>query len=186
MKNLNKNKKAITQNQPEDVDFWQEIVKDVRKIPTPNVDLSKPQTELPEIRQSINIFEFYKGEKLDYLYLGSFNNIDANTVKKFKRGEFKIEARLDLHGCLVDEAFGKVERFLQNAVQRGLRCVQIITGKGLHREDEGIFSSRGILKDLVPQWLNQDHLRPLLLAFDYAPIEEGGDGALMLLLRRKP
>ena len=185
MKNLNKNKKATTQNQPEDVDFWQEFVKGVQKIPAPNLDLSKPQTELPEIRQSINIFEFYKGEKLDYLRPGSFNNIDANTVKRFRRGAFKIEARLDLHGCLVDEAFGKVEEFLQNAVQRGVRCVQIITGKGLHREDDDIFSPRGVLKDLVPQWLNQDHLRPLLLAFDYSPVEEGGDGALLLLLRRK-
>lgn len=93
---------------------------------------------------------------------------------------------MDLHGCLVDEAYQKVETFLQNAVRRGLRCVQIITGKGLHREDEDIFAARGVLKDLVPQWLNQDHIRPLLLAFDYSPVSEGGDGALMLLLRRKP
>mgnify|MGYP004572859801 FL=1 len=186
MKNLNKNPKKTDPKQPEDTDFWQEVVKGVRKIPVSNIDLSKPHTELPEIRQNINIFEFYQGERLDYLRAGSFNNIDANTVKRFKRGEFRIEARLDLHGCLVDEAYQKVETFLQNAVRRGLRCVQIITGKGLHRENEDIFAARGVLKDLVPQWLNQDHIRPLLLAFDYSPVSEGGDGALMLLLRRKP
>ena len=67
---------------------------------------------------------------------------------------------------------------------RQKRCVQIVTGKGLHREDD-IFAARGVLRDLVPQWLNNGLLRPLILTFDYSRPEDGGEGALTILLRRR-
>ena len=84
---------------------------------------------------------------------------------------------------IVDNAYTAVEEFVYKSYQRGLRCVQIITGKGMHRDDD-IFSPKGVLKDLVPQWLNRDTIRPLILSFDYSPISEGGEGALLVLLRR--
>ena len=184
MKNLKKTQNQQQKISDEDNALWQEVLKDVQPHKVPNIDLSRPEVEHPQIRQSVNIFEVYGGEALDYLQAGDFQNIDKSTVKRFKRGEFAIEARLDLHGCVVDEAFEKVENFIQKCFLKKLRVVQIITGKGVHRDESDIFAPRGVLKDLVPQWLNRENLRPLILTFDYSPIQEGGDGALLVLLRR--
>ena len=136
------------------------------------------------IRENVNVFEAYGGEDLSFLIPGAADNIDANTMRRFKRGEFAIEAVLDLHGCTSEESFGKVENFIKKAYLRQKRCVQIVTGKGLHREDD-IFAACGVLRDLVPQWLNNGLLRPLILTFDYSRPEDGGEGALTILLRRR-
>ena len=172
--------------QPDETDgaFWQEAVKGVRKIKNPNLDLSKPAPKEFVIRENVNVFEAYGGEKLRFLVPGDSEGIDANTMRRFKRGEFAIEAVLDLHGYTSEESFDKVEHFIKKAYLRQKRCVQIVTGKGLHREDD-IFAVRGVLKDLVPQWLNGALLRPLILTFDYSRPEDGGEGALTILLRRK-
>ena len=182
-------KKLITKNnlqQPDDDDkkVWQDELKGVKKLKAPNVDLSKPKPQEFVIRENVNVFEAYGGEKLDFITPGTSCNIDANTMRRFKRGEFAIESILDLHGCHVDEAFDKVEAFIKQAYLRRKRCVQIVTGKGLHREDD-VFAIRGVLKELVPQWLNNPQIRPLILTFDYSRIEDGGEGALTILLRRK-
>ena len=167
-----------------DSEVWQEAVKGVRKIKNPNLDLSKPAPKEFIIRENVNVFEAYGGEDLSFLIPGAADNIDANTMRRFKRGEFAIEAVLDLHGCTSEESFGKVENFIKKAYLRQKRCVQIVTGKGLHREDD-IFAARGVLRDLVPQWLNNGLLRPLILTFDYSRPEDGGEGALTILLRRR-
>lgn len=178
-----KNQKPNPKLSSDDEQIWEEVVKGVKKTPKPNCDLSKPEVVLKEIVPSVNVFAVYQGENLEELKAGDFANIDYNTVKRFKRGEYRIEARLDLHGMIVDHAYTAVEEFVYKSYQRGLRCVQIITGKGMHRDDD-IFSPKGVLKDLVPQWLNRDTIRPLILSFDYSPISEGGEGALLVLLRR--
>jgi DNA-nicking Smr family endonuclease len=133
----------------------------------------------------VNVFDVYEGETLNYINVGEGVGVDKATLKRFKRGEFVIEAILDLHGYTSDEAYDKVESFIKNCYLYKKRCVQIITGKGLHKDDEDIFSVSGVLKDLVPKWLNTDNLRPLILLFDYSRQEDGGEGALTILLRRK-
>ncbi len=179
-------KEKSHQYQPDDNDceVWQDVVSGVQKIEQPNVDLSKPKMKGFVIRNNINVFDVYGGETLGYIKAGDCNGIDNSTLKRFKRGEYPIEAILDLHGYTTDEAYNKVENFLKNCYQRKKRCVQIVTGKGLHLDDD-IFAVRGVLKDLVPKWLNADNLRPLILMFDYSRPEDGGVGALTILLRRK-
>lgn len=188
MKIKNLNQKPENQNLKPDEDdnlCWSDIVKGVRKIKDPNRDLSKPEPKPIEIRESVNIFAAYHGEGLQKLSAGSVDNIDYQTARRFKRGEFRIEGILDLHGVTSDRAFDLVLSFVHKSYLHGKRCIQIVTGKGLHQESEDWFSARGVLKDLVPQWLNSDQIRPLLLAFDYSRPEDGGDGALTILLRRQ-
>lgn len=98
-----------------DSEVWQEAVKGVRKIKNPNLDLSKPAPKEFIIRENVNVFEAYGGEDLSFLIPGAADNIDANTMRRFKRGEFAIEAVLDLHGCTSEESFGKVENFIKKA-----------------------------------------------------------------------
>lgn len=184
IKKLNSQKPKLAPDESDDL-IWDQITQDIKKIDKPKKDLSKPIKSDFVIRNNVNVFEAYSGNTLEEIRIGQVDNIDYNTVKRFKKGEFRIEAILDLHGKVSDQAYEEVERFIKRVYQRQLRCVQIITGKGLHRESDDLFASKGVLKDLVPRWLNSDNIRPLILAFDYSRPEDGGEGALSILMRRK-
>ena len=170
---------ALVQN-----DDWQELIKDIKPLKKNDVDLSRPKKTI-EIKPKISANRVYDGDKLGPLEIGCSDNIDANTFKHFKSGKMKVEAELDLHGCTEDEAFDKVMSFVKNAYLRGLRCVDIITGKGLHAESESFFVARGVLRDRVPQWLNLPEIRPLILSIINPEHNQGGSGVLRILLRRK-
>lgn len=178
-------KKLSSDITPEVDELWDEIKKKTKKLPQP-----EPIPEAPliigDIKPSVNYNQAYSGNKLENLSIGTTDNIDRRTAQKFTRGEFKIERRLDLHGYTEKEAYDKVFEFVKTSYLQNCRCILIITGKGsLHREeDDDIFASRGILKDQVPNWLNSDELRPLILSFSYSKPADGGEGALYILLRR--
>jgi DNA-nicking Smr family endonuclease len=61
----------------------------------------------------------------------------------------------------------------------GRRCVLVITGKGIWR------SEAGILREMVPRWLNEAPNRARVLAIAHAQPRHGGQGALYVLLKRK-
>lgn len=171
---------------PSDEDnlFWQEQTKNIKEIERPENIISAPVV-LPEIRNTVNLHEAYSGNRLTELTTGETGNIDRRTAQKFTRGEMPIERRLDLHGLTEDKAFDAVQNFIKSSYRQDMRCVLIITGKGLHKEDDDFFSQSGILKNRVPQWLNSETLRPLILSFADALPKDGGSGALYVLLRRR-
>lgn len=163
---------------------WAEEVKNIKK--------SKQAEEKPfapliigEIRQNIDYAAAYSGNRLNFLNVGDIDNIDKRTAEKFKKGEFKLEAKLDLHGKTEKEAFSAVIDFVRNSYMQKLRFIMIITGKGINKADDFWYEKKGILKDSVPSWLNGSELRPLILSFCYAKPEDGGEGALYVLLRRQ-
>ncbi len=104
--------------------------------------------------------------------------IDKETVRRMKRGQFALEGELDLHGLTVEQARGAFAGFLHEAIRRGLRCVRIVHGKGLGSE-----ARLPVLKGYVNRWLRQKHE---VLAFCSARPEQGGTGAVTVLLRRGP
>ena len=169
----------------EDKSFWLETVKDVKETKTADITLTKenPVIKVKKHQQFAVNKEFDTYSKC----LNENNNggIDKATLKKFKREEFKIEDRLDLHGCTEDEAYEKVNNFVVQAYNCGKRCIIIITGKGLTvRENDDIFTSKGILKRQVPQWLNMPQLRAMILTYKNPSEKQGGSGALYILLKR--
>jgi DNA-nicking Smr family endonuclease len=97
---------------------------------------------------------------------------------KLRRGQLPIEARIDLHGMTQIEAHRALGAFLSNQQAAGRRCVLVITGKGSGN------GSSGVLRSQVPRWLNERGNRELMLAFDYARPQDGGEGALYVLLKR--
>ena len=101
--------------------------------------------------------------------------IGPDVLRKLRRGEWSIQAALDLHGHRVDEAREETAQFLRDAVKRGLRCVRIVHGKGLGSKDRV-----PVLRDKVRRWLVQ---RDEVIAFCQARPAEGGAGALVVLLR---
>ena len=169
----------------DDDESWLDEIKHVvplKKIAR-NVDR---KTKKLTVTPKISINQVYHGDKLCDLTIGNTDNIDANTAKKFKDGKFRIEAELDLHGCTEDKAFERVIEFVKNAYIGGKRCIAIITGKGLHADNEAdVFRNRGVLKERVPQWLNLPEIRPLILAINHPQPKDGGCGVIKILLRRK-
>ena len=110
---------------------------------------------------------------------GSRDGLDGRKADRLRRGKLPIEATLDLHGLRQAEAHRRLERFLADCHVAGKRCVLVVTGKGL-RKEEG-----GVLRAAVPLWLNEAPNRSRVLSFDYAQQKHGGTGALYVLLRRQ-
>jgi DNA-nicking Smr family endonuclease len=111
--------------------------------------------------------------------LDRFAGIDRANAERLKRGHHRIEARLDLHGMTQSEAHRAVAAFVHASSDSGLRCVLVITGRGLGP------NGPGVLKSAVPRWLEQAGLRRQILAIAPAQPRHGGAGALYLLLRRR-
>lgn len=102
--------------------------------------------------------------------------LDARRLRDLKRGKQRPERRLDLHGKRAQEAHHAVRAFLHSAFLDGLRCVEVVTGKGPAPEG-------GVLRRELPHWINAPDLRPLLLGAIHAPT--ANTGAVYLLLRRR-
>lgn len=111
-------------------------------------------------------------------------SLDRRTARRLKKGQIKIDARLDLHGYNQDSAHKAITDFLTQSANSGKRCVLIITGKGLRKSDGGNYKT-GVLRELVPQWLNEQPLRSKVLSFDHASHSDGGEGALYVLIKKK-
>ena len=111
--------------------------------------------------------------------LDRFAGIDRANAERLKRGHHRIEARLDLHGMTQSEAHRAVAAFVLASSESGLRCVLVITGRGLSLDGPGV------LKSALPRWLEQPALRRQILAVAPAQPHHGGPGALYLLLRRR-
>jgi DNA-nicking Smr family endonuclease len=114
--------------------------------------------------------------------------LDKASAERLKRGQYPIEARIDLHGMTQDDAHRTLGDFLARSAGGGLRCVLVITGKGLRRLDDerpGGSSEIGILRNAAPRWLNEAPNRARILAFAAAQPRHGGGGALYVLLRRR-
>lgn len=110
---------------------------------------------------------------------GSRDGLDRRKAERLSRGKLPIEATLDLHGLRQAEAHRRLEVFLADCQAAGRRCVLVVTGKGLHKEEGGV------LRTAVPRWLNEAPNRGRVLSFDYAQQKHGGTGALYVLLRRR-
>ncbi len=101
--------------------------------------------------------------------------IGSDVVRKLRRGHWVIQDELDLHGARRDEAHALVADFVHESMRRGVRCVRIIHGKG-----HGSVNQEPVLKAWVRRWLAQ---KDEVLAFCQAQAQDGGSGAVVVLLR---
>jgi DNA-nicking Smr family endonuclease len=78
--------------------------------------------------------------------------------------------------------------FLAGAQSRGIRLALVITGVGNPRPHEGaewMRSRHGVLKQMVPRWLNEKAFAALISGSGVAHRRHGGDGALYVYLRKR-
>lgn len=115
---------------------------------------------------------------------GQAAGLDRRNAQRLKRGQYPIEGVLDLHGQTQASAHGLLDAFLARAQAGGKRCVLVITGKGRERGDFGA-ARPGVLRTMVPKWLNESPNRGRIVAFAHARRDQGGEGALYILLKRK-
>ena len=113
------------------------------------------------------------GDELLFLRDG----LSSQVLKKLRRGFWATQDHLDLHGLRTEQARALLVGFLNEALKHGLRCVRIVHGKGLRSRN-----GEPVLKRKVGNWLAQ---RDEVLAFVQARAEDGGGGAVVVLLKAK-
>lgn len=109
---------------------------------------------------------------------GGTAGVARRQAEKLRRGLLPIEGKLDLHGHTQHEAHRELSQFIASAQGAGKRCVIVVTGRGIGKD------AGGILRQMVPRWLNQAPNRGRVLAFAQAQPKHGGAGALYVLLKR--
>tara|TARA_B100000900_G_scaffold357389_1_gene327702 strand:+ start:1448 stop:1861 length:414 start_codon:yes stop_codon:yes gene_type:complete len=121
-------------------------------------------------------------------FLEKNEKLPNKDLEKIKN-KFYITKSLDLHGFTLDEANKKVESFINDCFDQKVSKLIIVTGKGLHSQNEKdpyISKKFGILKNSVPDFLkNNSSLMKKIKSISEAEITDGGSGALYVFLKKK-
>ena len=112
--------------------------------------------------------------------------VDPATHKKVRRGRIDIDGTIDLHGMTQVQAREALHRFIQARAARGDRTLLVITGKGVRNDDDFIaaMNERGVLRTMLPVWLNEPALARHVSGWSVAARGHGGEGAWYVRLRR--
>jgi DNA-nicking Smr family endonuclease len=105
--------------------------------------------------------------------------LDPRLVVRLRRGEFPVQARIDLHGMVQSAAKEPLAGFVRESARKGLRTVLVVHGKG-----RGSPGGHPVLKRATAQWLSHGALSGQVLAFTTARPADGGAGAMYVLLKR--
>ena len=105
--------------------------------------------------------------------------VDGATWTRFRTGKLPAVRTLDLHGRTAQRAHMALHTFLRQAHAEGVRCVEVITGRGLNSREGG---EGGVIRRELPLWLNGPDLRPLVLAAAHP--HPANPGSVRVLLRR--
>ena len=177
-----------------DIDYWQLEVNDCIKQNRNNRVVRKNNIDLKNIvKNSINSlndmnynFSTYEKEFNDRINTNNVKivkneslGIDNSTIKKLKTGKYKIDKTIDFHGKTLDEAFDILIKEINIAYKKGLRCLLVITGKGLRSPENS-----KTIKNEINNWLNHQLIADKIITYTDAIQKDGGTGAVYVLLKR--
>ncbi len=170
----------------DDKRLFRDAVRDVKRLRTnPRVTPPKPRPRarfarldnLEVLQESLNLapgdLMVETGDELSFRRAG----VQDAVLRKLRRGQYRVETELDLHGLTVSQAKIELRDFLLNAQRAGMRCVRIIHGKGLGSGHRG-----PVLKNTANVLLQRTDV---VLAFSSARPVDGGTGAIYVLLGRR-
>ncbi len=175
--------------QPPDHAVFREAVRDVKRLQAPQrvIETKRkppPRAKFSALDRAAVLIESLgrpeDGAPIDTGDEMSFRRVgvpDA-TLRKLRRGQYRVEAECDLHGLRAEEAKAELRAFLGESLARGMRCVRVIHGKGLGSGPRG-----PVLKLAVNLVLRKTQA---VLAFTPARQVDGGTGALYVLLATWP
>jgi len=116
--------------------------------------------------------------------IGIFDKEALNKNISSKLNRFKF----DLHGFTLDEANKKTRQIVINCAEKGIREILLITGKGIHSDNENnVYNSKDLskLRFSVPAFLESDiELKNLIISVSEANKADGGEGALIIKLKQ--
>lgn len=111
---------------------------------------------------------------------GTGYGIHPDMAKRLHGGEFSVQAHVDLHGLMVDEAEEALDEFLAKSLAQGLRAVLVVHGRGKSSKNEPVLKNRVLYRLTKGAW------RKWVIAFASARSCDGGAGATYVLFRDRP
>jgi DNA-nicking Smr family endonuclease len=143
---------------------------------TPRSKISRPRAS-PESRTPASTFRWPDKEEPR---LAAAPGVSDAQIFALGRGEPEPEEKIDLHGLRRDSVGRLLADRIASARARGLRCLVVIHGRG-QRSGTG----EAVLRDAIPGWLTKPACAKHLLGFAPAPNRHGGEGAMLVLLRKR-
>ena len=127
-------------------------------------------------------------DKKDWEKFLSSNKKLPNKDNELKKKKFFKTKSIDLHGYTLDQANKTIEDFITKSYEEKINKLIIVTGKGLHSQNEKdpyVSKDLGILKYSVPEFINNNkYLMSMINDIKDAKIEDGGEGAFYIFLKK--
>jgi len=121
-------------------------------------------------------------------FLSSREKLQDKDHKLKKKKQYKTKS-IDLHGYSLKEANETIQDFINKSYEENVNRLIVVTGKGLHSNNEKdpyVSKNLSILKYSVPEFIeNNIELKKKILEITNAKIEDGGEGAFYIHLKRK-
>ena len=120
-------------------------------------------------------------------FLFKNEKLQDKDTKQEKKTHFKIRS-IDLHGYSLEEANTSIENFIIKSYQEKINKLIVVTGKGIHSQNEKdpyVSKNLSILKYSVPEFIsNNKNLMKIIYEMKDAKIEDGGSGAFYIFLKK--
>jgi len=127
-------------------------------------------------------------DKKDWEKFLSSNEKLSNKDIKFKKKVSLKTRSIDLHGYTLDQANKSIENFIINSYEEKINKLIVVTGKGLHSQNEKdpyVSKDLSILKYSVPEFISKNKiLMNVINDIKDAKIEDGGKGAFYIFLKK--
>ena len=121
-------------------------------------------------------------------FISSKDKLPNKDDKSLKKKNFFSSKLIDLHGFTLDEANKLIEKFIVDSYSQGINKLIVVTGKGLHSQNEkDPYTSKefGILKYSVPEFIkNNEELMKKITDIKEADVKDGGSGAFYVYLKK--
>ena len=121
-------------------------------------------------------------------FLSDKENLPDKDAKFIKNKVGKAKT-FDFHGYSLDEANKRIKDLIHEAYDQKISKLIIVTGKGLHSENEKdpyVSKDLGILKYSIPEYVkNNNELMSMINDIKNANIDDGGSGAFYIFLKKK-
>jgi DNA-nicking Smr family endonuclease len=120
-------------------------------------------------------------------FLSKNEKLPNKDIKIDKKLSFKTRS-IDLHGYSLEEANNSIENFIVASYQENINKLIVVTGKGIHSQNEKdpyVSKDLSILKYSVPEFIsNNKNLMKIIYEIKDAKIEDGGGGAFYIFLKK--
>ena len=124
--------------------------------------------------------------------MGKFITSEEKVTDKDSKSNLKTSQKskyIDLHGYSLEEANKKIEKFIIESYVKKIKKIIVVTGKGLHSQNEKnpyVSKDLSILKYSIPEFIKSNQaLVKLINKIEEASIVDGGSGAFYIYLKKK-